>query len=239
MKKFVLLTFSLLFLTSALYAGAKRYNIKSGSVTYHTSTSGSIMGIGTQSEGTKTLYFTEYGNIEVQEATATSSTMGKQESTHTLSKFQNGMVYTVNFDRKTILKQDMSAMMGDKNMQAMGMDMLEQMGGKKIGSGKVLGYNCEIWEAMGSKMWFCKGVPLKLESSMMGIKTTEVATNVSFNKSIPKSKLTLPNYPVQTMDDMVQGELNKHDNQGDKPNPQQMQQVQELLKGLGGLFGGK
>ncbi len=239
MKKFVLVTFSLLFLTASLYANAKRYDVKSGSIAYHTSTSGSIMGIGTQSEGTKTLYFTGYGNIEVQEATTTSSTMGRQESTHTLTKFHNGMVYSVDFDRKTIIKQDMSSMMGDKTMQAMGMDMLEKMGGKKIGRGKVLGYNCEIWEAMGSKMWFYKGVPLKVESNIMGIKTTEIATKASFNKSIPKSKLTLPNYPVKTMDDMMQEQVDKHNNQGDKPNPQQMQQVQDMLKGLGGLFGGQ
>lgn len=240
MKKLALLTFTLLFLAgNTLYAGAKRYNIKSGSISYHTNTSGSIMGIGTQSEGSKTLYFKEYGNIEVTEATSTSNTMGRQDTTHTHTKFHNGMIYTVDFDNNTIIKQDMSAMMGDKNMQVMGQDMLEKMGGKKIGSGKVLGYNCEIWDAMGSKMWFYKGVPLKVESSMMGIKTSEIATKASFNKNIPKSKLTLPNYPVQTMDDMVQGQMNKPDASGNKPNPEQLQQVQDMLKGLGGLFGGQ
>ncbi len=239
MKKFVLLTLSLLFLTSSLYAGSKRYSIKSGTVTYHTSTAGSIMGIGTHSQGTKTLYFKDYGNIEVQEATSTSSTMGRQDSMHTLTKFHNGMVYAVDFKRKVITKQDMSAMMGDKNMQAMGQDMLEKMGGKKIGHGKVLGYNCEIWEAMGSKMWFYKGVPLKLESSVMGIKTNEIATKVNFNKSIPNSKFALPKYPIQTMDEMINKELNKPDSEGNKPNPEEIQKMKDMIKGLGGLFGGQ
>ena len=211
MRKLVLATFTLLFLAgSTLYAGAKRYNIKSGSISYHTSTSGSIMGIGTQSEGSKTLYFKEYGNVEVQETSSTSNTMGRQEKTHTLTKFQNGMIYTVNFDKETIIKQDMSAIMGDKNMQA-----------------------------MGAKMWFYKGVPLKMESSMMGIKTSEIATKASFNKSIPNSKFNLPKYPVQTMDDMMQGQRNRHDTSANKPNPEQMQQVQYMLKGLGGLLGGQ
>ena len=240
MKKVVLLGFSILFLAgSTLYAGAKRYNIKSGLVSYHTSTSGSIMGFGTQAEGSKTIYFKEYGNVEVQEATNTSTTMGKQESTHTLTKFHNGMIYSVDFDHKTIIKQDMSTIMGDKNMQAMGQDMLEKMGGKKIGSGKVLGYNCEVWEAMGGKMWFYKGVPLKMESSMMGIKTTEIATKASFNKNIPNAKFKLPQYPVQTMDNMLEQKINRPDAQGNKPNPEQLQQVQDMLKGLGGLFGGQ
>ena len=248
MKKLLFLTLGLLLLgQNALYAKAKRYTIKSGIVEYQTSSSGSILGFGTSSEGTRSLYFKEYGNISVQEMTSQSTSMGHSSTTHTKTKFQNGMVYIVDEKRKVIIKKDMSSMMKDKNMNAMGMDMLESMGGKKVGSGKVLGYPCEIWEAMGSRMWFYKGVLLKLESNVMGIKTTEIATKAKFGVRVPESKFTLPNYPIQSMEEMMQEQIGKHQSQSqeeepsDMPVPQapKMEDVQKLLKGLGGMFGGK
>jgi hypothetical protein len=250
MKKYVIFTlFLTYFAVSSLDASAKRYDIASGIVEYQTSTSGSLLGFDTSSKGHRKLYFKAYGNIEVQESSSTSSTMGNKEQTEQLTKFENGMVYVVDFQKKVIIKRDMRSMMEDKDMHAMGRDMLKKMGGKKIGSGKVLGYPCEIWEAMGSKMWLYKGLLLKLTSNILGIQTTEIATKANFNISIPEAKFTLPNYPIQSLSEMISDQLHQ-----DKPSSQSshsttstptreeipnMEDLQKVLKGLNSMFGGK
>jgi hypothetical protein len=246
MKKFLFFAIFIAYTTSSLYANSKRYDIASGVVSYQTSTSGTLLGFGTNSKGSKTLYFKEYGNIEVQESRSSSSSMKESEESHSLTKFENGMVYVVDFRKKVIIKKDMRSLMEDKNMHAMGKDMLKKMGGKKIGSGKVLGYTCEIWEAMGSKMWLYKGVLLKLESNILGIHTTEIATKANFNTSIPDAKFSLPNYPIQTLNEMIQEQL-QHSQPSSQPTPNipagekipKMEDIQKLLKGVGGMFGGE
>ena len=56
--------------------------------------------------------------------------------------------------------------------------MLEEMGGKKIGEEEVLGKTCEVWEIknMGTKIWIWKGITLKTETDMMGMKINQTAT---------------------------------------------------------------
>ncbi len=240
MKKLLVLTLSVAVLsTQVLYAKSKRYQIRSGIVHYTITGSGGIMGVKRESHGSKTLYFKDYGNIDVQESEETSSMMGHTDKHHQLVKIVDGMVYAVDFQRKVITKQDMRKMMKNKDLSKMGKDMLKEMGGKKVGSGKVLGYPCEIWEVMGTKLWIYKGVTLKIESNVMGMTHSEVATDAKFGVSIPDSKLTLPDYPTQSLNEMIEHEMNKPDAEGNRPSPEEMKQMKEMLKGLGGMFGGK
>ncbi|MEE9493258.1 MAG: hypothetical protein V3W04_07780 [Gammaproteobacteria bacterium] len=212
MKKWILaLVSALLFLSPVLEAKSRRYEVKSGMVSYELSGGGSMLGIKTSRNGHKTLYFEDYGNVEVQETEETTTTMGRTERHHELVKIMNGMVYSVDFEDKVIIKQDMTNMMEDKDVGKMGKDMLEQMGGKKVGSGKVLGHTCEIWEVMGSRIWIHKGVTLKTEANIMGMKHAEIATEAKFGKSIPSDKLKLPDFPVRTLDEVMQQKMNAPD----------------------------
>lgn len=237
MKKLLFLSLSLVFiLTQTLYAKSKRYDVKSGSVNYRITGGGNMMGIKNKMSGHKTLYFDDYGNVEVQESEETSTMMGHTNTNHQLTKIQDGIVYSVDFKQKMITRQDMSKMMNGKDMSKMGKEMLKEMGGKKIGTGKVLGLTCEIWEVMGSKIWIHKGVTLKIESNIMGMLHTEEATKVKFGISIPSEKLKLPDYPTQSMEEMIQHQMSKHSGNGRQPSPEEMKQMQEMMKNM---FGGK
>ena len=82
--------------------------------------------------------------------------------------------------------------------------MMKQMGGKKIGSEKFLGRQADIWEIkqMGTKSWVWKGVPLKSELNMMGMKISIVATKIS--EEFDKSKLERPkNIDYKDMSEMM------------------------------------
>lgn len=241
-------------LMTSLQAEAKRYELKSGIVEYKISGGGSMMGFATKSEGSGKLYFTDYGNLELREQTEKETTMGRTTTTHSLSKIDHGTLYIVENDEKVIYKKDIESLkkMGKegKDLTAMGKKMMQEMGGKKVGTGKVLGYPCEIWELMGSKIWLYKGIPLKSEANVMGIKHTEVATKAKFNVTIPKEKFKLPDYPVKTFDQMIQQQMQDAQKSSPKPaahtppaqpqvSPEQMKQMQEMMKNLGKMFGGQ
>jgi hypothetical protein len=237
MKKLLFLSLTFVFIsTQILYASAKRYEVKSGMVNYTITGGGNMMGIKNETHGHKILYFEDYGNMEVEETEETATTMGHTEKWHRLMKIEDGMVYSVDFKEKVITKQDISKMMDGKDMSKMGKEMLKEMGGKKVGKGEVLGFPCEVWEVMGTKIWIHKGITLKIESNIMGMIHKEEATEVKFGVSIPSDKLKLPDYPTESMDEMIQRKMSQPGRGGHQPSPEEIKQMQEMMKGM---FGGK
>ena len=188
----------------------KRYGIESGSIAYKSSISGKVMGSTISGSGTESLYFKDWGAVELLEEestqTTTSTIFGKTStetsSTHTMNKLDNGDGYAVDFKRKEIRKNKDMAMgmtkMFQKDADAgkVGKELFESMGGKLIGSEVVLGYECEIWDLMGIKQWLYKGVLMKSEGTLMGITTVKEATHAKFNQSLPDSSFDLPDFPV-------------------------------------------
>jgi len=110
--------------------------------------------------------------------------------------------YVVNFEHKRITRsQNMSAAIAlGTNMQKNSEEMMQKMGGKKIGIDKVLGYTCDVWDLMGSKQCIYKGLPLRIETKIMGVTNVEVATKAEFNIEISKNDLKLPDFPVYELD---------------------------------------
>jgi len=198
----------------------KRYEVKSGIVQYTSKISGKVIGSVIAGSGTESLYFKDWGAVELVEEkssqTTTTNIFGKKsiETTnpHTMSKLDNGESYHVDFDKKQIfLSRDMAmdvtkAFHPNADAGDVGKNMLESMGGKKIGNEKFLGYNCEIWDIMGAKQWMYKGVVLKLEMTVMGITTIKEATSAKFNASVSEKYFKLPNYPIQKEEGFVNNE---------------------------------
>lgn len=189
----------------------KRYEVKSGIVTYKITISGGVLGGTVTGSGTENLYFKDWGALELIEEKSTQTTtmkiFGKKSTettnTHTMGKLDNGESYHVDFDSKTIfLRRDMAmdltkAFHPNADASDVGKGMLEGMGGKKTGNEVIKGYNCEIWDIGGAKQWIYKGVPLKVEVSVMGIKTVKEAIKADFNTVISNDNFKLPNYKIQ------------------------------------------
>jgi len=197
----------------------KRYEVKSGIIQYKITINGKVMGSTITGSGTESLYFKDWGNLElVEEQSEQTSSMkffGKRKTettkTHTMVKLDNGESYHANFDTKQIfLRRDMAMEMtkafagGDVNKT--GMEMLEGMGGKMIGSENFLGYNCEVWDVLGAKQLMYKGAVLKLEMTTMGITTIKEATSAKFNVSVPDSNFKLPDFPIQKEEGFMDNE---------------------------------
>lgn len=183
-------------------AKLKRYSVKSGIVKYKTSVEGNIMGVKTSESGSMTVAFRDYGAYESIDETKTKN--GNNE--HDFTVFKNGMVYTVDYTSKQIYKKPdpMSQLMkeGDGDMGAAGERMLINMGGRKTGKGKVLGYDCDIWEVAGAKQWIYKGIALRIEGKIMGITTIQEAVSADFNISVADKYFVLPDFDIVEMDMM-------------------------------------
>ncbi|GAB6143930.1 hypothetical protein [Desulfocicer niacini] len=209
----ILAVFSVVILTAPIAHAdtVKRYTIPSGVIEYRMSGGGNMMGTVTKTEGKKTLYFKDHGSISLETedtATTISGIVNKQTSTHTMKKVDNVTVYTVDFERKKIIKGKdpvgSQYLASGKNMAEDSGRILTQMGGQKTGTDTVLGYPCEVWSIMGGKQWLYKGqVPLRLEMDVMGMKTSFIAEKATFNTSIPDSRFELPAYEIENAPDYL------------------------------------
>jgi len=184
----------------------KKYAVKSAKIEYSIKSSGNVMGMETKTIGKKRLIFDDYGVRELEENSQVNQTKGlgqnKVRKEHSLKYMNDLILYSVNFKKKKILRVEnrgasMAVMFaGEKNLEEGGEAMLKKMGGKKIGTDKVAGYNCDIWKMTASKLCIYKGVSLRTETDVMGIKSVEIATKAEFGLSLSQDDFKLPDFPI-------------------------------------------
>ena len=211
---------------------AKKYFIENAKISYEIKGSGNVMGMmKTETIGKKRLIFNQFGMNELTEENKIEKTTrdGKTEiaKNHTLKYLKGSIIYSVDFENKRIMRSKNPGMAlaqlfsGGNNMAEAGEAMMKKMGGKKTGTDEVAGTTCDVWELMGTKQCIYKGSPLRIESNIMGIKTTEVATKAEFDIDVTKDDLKLPDFPVYAydVDEMIQG---KEPKQLDKATLEEM-----------------
>jgi flagellar biosynthesis GTPase FlhF len=117
-------------------------------------------------------------------------------------------------------------------MKKAGEAMMKQMGGKKTGTDKVLGYTCDVWEVMGTKQCLYKGIPLRVETDVMGIKNTEIATKASFGISISSDDFKMPDFPVYDMqgNQLDKSKLEAMDRESETENAEAEAQMAQMKK---------
>lgn len=233
-KKIAVLFLLLGFFINEIYAETRLYEMKSGIVEYAISGGGNIMGVQSESSGKRRLVFDRWGLLQIQKEQRTSTVMGQTTKTDSIIKIDNGIVYAVDADKKVIIKQpfEMFGQADNQDMLKMGKEMFKKMGGKQIGTGSILGYACEIWELMGTKIWIHKGVALKVEAEMMGIKHTEEAVDVKFDIAIDQNEFAIPDLPVKTFEE-IYGKDFKEMVSDHMPTQEEMEQMQEMMKQFG------
>lgn len=200
----------------------QKYGVESGKIEYRLTSSMNMMGIKGSTTGSRDMVFSEYGVKELKDEKKVVKQNKTTNKTHIATYMDKSIVYTINYDTKKIMRMQAPgiAMMGlsDENTaQEAGLKMLKQMGGKKIGTDRVLGYSCDLWEAMGTKQCIYKGIPLSVESDIMGVKNSEVATKIEFGVSVTAEAFALPQLPIYDMqgNKIGRSSLAKMDAKGD------------------------
>lgn len=196
--------------TNAAEQQLKRYQVKSGIIHYTSNISGKVLGNTMSGTGTESVYFKDWGAIELRDEKSTETNeikffgKTKKETTnkHVVNKLDNGEWYIVDFDKKEITAtrslpiDAIKAFHPQSDAGETGKEMFKDLGGKKIGEENYMGYHCEIWEAMGVKQWVYKHITLKIESAVMGITTSKTATSIEFDIPVADSYFKLPDYPI-------------------------------------------
>ena len=198
-----------------LLAGAdhyKKYGIESAKIEYKISGSGDMMGAKMKTSGKKIVRFSEYGYRELSEENQIQKIimMGHTQvvKNHQLTYMHGGVIYSVDFRKKRIVYMEnpaaiaaaMSGMaMSGKGVKQTSEEMLKQMGGEKAGTDKILGNTCDIWKVQGVTQCIYKGVPLKMEANVKGIKRVEIATKAEFDISLSANDFKLPDFPIYDM----------------------------------------
>ncbi len=186
MKKFV---FILLLVSITISAqDFKRYEFKSGKVVYQST--GSMT-------GSETMYFDNYGMLEVKKTKATLEMMGIKQVTDTKVIMDGKWVYTIdnNSGEANKMENPLYSMFPEgRDLEKVGEQLMINMGGKKIGTETLLDKKCEIWEIkkLMSKVWVWKSIPIKSEINMMGMKITQLATSVEVDIEVSADKFKIP-----------------------------------------------
>lgn len=169
----------------------KRYGVQSCIVEYS---------LGGSQSGTETLYFDRYGMREARYANKELSVLNVKQKQNTLVLTDFDWTINIDLDKKTGTKtkntvfQEMVKNAKDDDVIEMGMKMLKDMGGVKVGTEKVAGKTCDVWEVkkLGSKTWLWNAIPLKTVAKFAGVEIQSVATKVQEGASIPESKFQVP-----------------------------------------------
>ena len=219
----------------------KMYNVSSGKVTYTITGSGNIMGAKQRIDGKKRLIFDRYGYRELTEEITTNQTlvMGHKQidKNHKLTLRKGTVLYSADFHKKHIYRTSPPAMAmldaaSKKNMTARGEEMLKKMGGRKIGSKKVAGYQCDVWKMSIVTQCLYKGVPLEVVSNVMGIKQTERAVKAEFDIHISQNSFKLPNFEISDPmgGSISRSGLKQHDITQNIQNKQNAKQLAQMLQ---------
>ncbi|MDM5272505.1 hypothetical protein PGH07_09970 [Sulfurovum sp. zt1-1] len=234
MKHFKLWAVLLITIASitTLSAETKRYEIKSGVIEYTITHSGNVMGMNINGKGIAKTVFKEWGNIELHSEEVESNTMGMKKREQQLTKVDNGKFFVVDFEERVIYEYTPETLKNSEyqNFAKTGNEMLESMNGKKIGEENFMGYPCEVWQMMQVKLWLYKGIMLKSEADMMGIKHTTTATKINLDVSISKDDLKLPNFPIKSASGLMMYNGDENENEVPQLTPEQIEQMQEMMK---------
>lgn len=166
----------------------KRYEFKSGKVVYQSS--GSMT-------GTETMYFDNYGMLEVKNTKATLEMMGIKQVTDTKVIMDGKWIYTIDKNSGETNKMEnplYSMFPKGTDLEKIGEEMMISVGGKKIGTETLLGKECDIWEIkkLMSKVWVWKSIPIKSEVNMMGMNITQIATSVEVDINVSANEFKIP-----------------------------------------------
>ena len=191
--KTTILTVAILFATIIANSQVTRgqYGFKSGHVEYE------LTG---NTTGTKTLWWDNYG---AQSYTETNSVtviemFGVKNETkmHTISVIDGDNYWFADLNSKTGQEGSISSMLGYEAVSEMtpeekeqfGEQMIDSLGGERMGTERIKGCDCDVIYLGGAKSWNCKGVILKLQVEVMGANANEDATVFETNISVPASK---------------------------------------------------
>lgn len=169
----------------------KRYGIKSAVVEY--------LITGSQ-EGTKTLYFDNWGMRQAEYTRSVLSFGGFTKAMNIVNIIDGEFQYMINMDQRSGTKtrnpilKSIEQLKDQKGFNEFGEQMLLSMGANKIGTEEFLGKDCDVYEmrSTGTKLWVWEWITLKSETRSGGLNINLTATRINEGGSVSAEKFKVP-----------------------------------------------
>ncbi|MFZ1988801.1 MAG: hypothetical protein WAW96_03420 [Alphaproteobacteria bacterium] len=150
--------------------------------------------------GTETTTWDDYGARTVTETKTTTSIGNLPPRTHQRRVIRTGdTMIVLDLQAKTAMKMDhiieqAKAVTGSQDMRVFSEQMMAQMGASKTGSDAVAGKSCDVWTMTQMGMTLCvwKGLALRTDGNMMGVKIAKLATKVDENVAVDPALFEIP-----------------------------------------------
>ncbi len=188
--------------------GFKRYPVKSATILYDVNTTGESVGLKTKTIGVARLVFDQWGAHEIKEEDSTEVQTGdfnETRSRHTMSKIDNGTVYSIDYDEKIIYKtrdRDIDAAIAQGlDLSSENFEFLKDLHAVKIGSKKIAGLECDLWRGGNQEVCLYKGIPLSISIESDGFHSSRTAVYAVIDKPIMESEFSIPHFPIIIDDD--------------------------------------
>ncbi len=140
------------------------------------------------------LMFDNYGSTERTDITG--NILGQKS--HNININKDGYVYSIDMIRKTGSKMKIPTKSGEIDFENLGAEIAKEMNIKKVGTETFLGKSCDKYTIDDKKLkmkgsylvW--KGISLKTDMTVMGMKSVIVATKIDENPTITNDKFEVP-----------------------------------------------
>lgn len=175
-----------------------RYPFRSAVITYRIS--GSIQ------EGTQVLTIDDHGRRTRTDRTTTLSLMGRKQKESIVEIDDGESLYRIDLLKKTGVKTPSPSRIAGEMVRSMSPSQkraFEEIGKelakghaasgelKRSGKGKVLGRECDVYEAMGMKTWLWNNLSLRKESPSLGNMVQE-AVEIRVDEPVPPGRFKPP-----------------------------------------------
>jgi hypothetical protein len=221
MKKMFLITLMFIVSISINFAqnNFKKYPYKSGIIKYEWK---GFM------EGEQTVYFDDYGYLEATYQKTVSEVMGFSTETNEITIVRGAEQITIDLETKTAVKIKNPVLESfeenpNREWEEVAKEMMKSLNFKKVGTEKIIGKNCDVYEGMG-KVWIWNGLNLKTETKSMGIDATVTATEIKLDVTVPSEKFEIPEGITISDGPDMEG--------SDEEIPENMKEMMEGLKNM-------
>ncbi len=188
MKKTIIILFAV-FISGQIFAQKGKYKVENAIIEYEMNLMGTVTKI--------PLYISNYGEKECTEASIKMFGMSKTTRNLTLGDF----VYVLDMEEKKGTKTSISEVEKKDVSKEIDFDnptkeQIEKYKLEKVGKEDFLNKSCDVYTVISNesniKLWVWKNIPLKTETSLMGMTVKLEAVRVDENPTFPKGIFEVP-----------------------------------------------
>ncbi len=171
----------------------KKYDVQSGMVLYSISGGGKLtQEVNLTIKGKGKLRFKDWGAVELFEEDVEEITSGALKNIEVINKCQKRQKerrLDVDFKTKKILERSVPKGNVAKNITK---------GLVKQGQEIIAGVTCDIWEGNGVRKCIYKGIPLLIETNVLGMHYQKRAVSIAVDINVSADNCSIPDFPIQS-----------------------------------------